>query len=74
MAFDANPAGDGGNHHGRWCTSCRQPILDGQRSVDIRFNHDPHGHRGLTGPYHEGCSRPFRSFAHVLNMDWFGKW
>jgi hypothetical protein len=74
LAFDANPAGDGGNPYWAWCAACRQPILEGQRSVEIRFNSDPHGHDGLTGLYHEGCSRPFHSFARVLNMNWFGGW
>jgi hypothetical protein len=61
------PAG-GSGPHGPWCTSCKAPISEDERSVRIAFAHDPHGHRGLTGPYHERCSRPFRSLAHAINV------
>ena len=68
MAYYEMPAGGGGGPNEPWCTSCKAPITDGQRSVRITFHHDPHGHRGLTGLYHEQCSRPFKSLAHALNV------
>jgi hypothetical protein len=58
---------------GPWCASCKAPITKGQRSVRIRFDNDPHGFRGLTGEYHEPCSKPFQSLAHVVNLNWFGR-
>jgi hypothetical protein len=36
--------------------------------VRIRFANDPHGFRGLTGEYHEACSKPFASIANALDM------
>ncbi|MFC5066924.1 hypothetical protein [Flaviflagellibacter deserti] len=72
MAFDPMPAsGSGGNEP--WCSACNAPITKEQRSVHIRFDNDPHGHKGLTGPYHERCSKPFASLAHVVNLNWFGR-
>jgi hypothetical protein len=59
----------GGGHRGPWCPSCRQPILEGQRTIEVRFDVDPNGFRGYTGTYHVGCARPFTSMAHILNMD-----
>jgi hypothetical protein len=53
---------------GPFCTRCRALIAVGERSVRITFNHDPHGHRGLTGLYHEDCGRPFASIAHAMNV------
>jgi hypothetical protein len=61
------PAGGGGPHE-LWCISCKAPVTDGQRSVRIAFDLDPHGHRRLTGLYHERCSRPFQSLAHALKV------
>jgi len=58
---------------GPWCASCKQPITGGQRSVRVLFDNDPHGFRGLTGEYHEACSRPFQSLARVVNLKWFGR-
>jgi len=72
VAFDPMPAG-GGGPYGPFCTSCREPITTEQRSVRIEFNTDPHGHRGLTGLYHEPCGQPFQSLARVVNMDWYGR-
>lgn len=63
---------NGGGHDGPWCRACRQPILDGQRITEIRFNTDPHGFNGQTGPYHVECSRPFASMAHIINLNPFG--
>jgi hypothetical protein len=59
--------------HGPWCASCKAPITDGQRSVRVHFDNDPHGFHGFTGEYHEPCSRPFASMARVMNMNWFGR-
>lgn len=70
MALDMMPGG--GEPRGSWCTSCKSPIRKGQRSVRIHFDNDPHGHRGLTGEYHEACSKPFQSLAHVINLNPFG--
>lgn len=59
--------------HGPWCASCKAPITEGQRSVRVHFDNDPHGFRGLTGQYHEACSKPFVSLAHVVNLKSFGR-
>jgi hypothetical protein len=64
-------SGSGGNEP--WCVSCHAPITNDQRSVRVRFDSDPHGHRGLTGEYHEDCSKPFASLARVINLNWFGR-
>lgn len=61
------PSG-GSGPHGPFCTSCNAPIVEGERSIQIAFAHDPHGHRGLTGLYHERCSKPFASLARAINM------
>jgi hypothetical protein len=66
------PSGGSGPNE-PFCTSCRAPIADGQRSIRIDFDNDPHGHRGLSGLYHEQCGRPFASMARVMNMNWFGR-
>ena len=58
---------------GPWCTSCKAPITSDQRRVRVSFDNDPHGFQGLTGDYHEACSRPFASMARVGNMNWFGR-
>ena len=62
------PTLGGGGPHELWCVSCKEPIKDGQGSVRIAFDNDPHGHRGLTGIYHAHCSRPFQSLAHALKL------
>jgi hypothetical protein len=72
MAFDPMPSA-GSGPHGPFCTSCREPIAAEQRSVRIHFDTDPHGHRGLSGLYHEHCSKPFASLARVINLNWFGR-
>ena len=56
---------------GPWCSSCQAPITEGQRAVRVQFSTDPHGFRGLTGQYHEACSKPFASMAYVINMTSF---
>jgi hypothetical protein len=66
------PSG-GSGPNGPFCTSCHAPITEGQRSVRINFNTDPHGYRGLSGLYHERCSKPFASLARVINMTWFSR-
>jgi hypothetical protein len=38
----------------------------------VTFNTDPHGHKGLTGDYHAGCSKPFESMARIVNLNPFG--
>lgn len=53
---------------GPWCAACKAPITERQRSVRVHFPNDPHGFRGLTGQYHEACSKPFRSLAHIINL------
>jgi hypothetical protein len=60
------PGGDG--PHGPWCASCKAPITKNQRSVHVHFDSDPHGFRGLTGEYHEDCSKPFASMARAINV------
>jgi hypothetical protein len=55
------------------CTSCREPITSQERSMRINFENDPHGHRGLTGLYHEHCGKPFQSLARVVNLNWSGR-
>ena len=72
VAFDPMPSGGSGSE-GPFCNSCRAPITSGQRSVRIDFDHDPQGHRGLSGLYHEHCSKPFASLAKVINLNWFGR-
>jgi hypothetical protein len=59
------PAG-GSGPHGPWCVRCNRPITAEQRSVRIRFEHDPDGHAGLTGLYHTHCSKPFASIARAM--------
>jgi hypothetical protein len=61
------PSG-GGGPEGPFCTRCRAPIVSGERSVRIAFDHDPDGHRGLTGLYHEHCGQPFQSLMQALKM------
>lgn len=68
MAYFEMPAGGGGGPHEPWCTSCKAPITESQRSVRVDFVTDPHGHKGLSGDYHEACSKPFASLAHALKM------
>lgn len=71
MPLDGAFRGD--EPHGPWCTSCKAPITDGQRSMHIQFANDPHGFRGLTGEYHETCGKPFASMANALDMLSFHK-
>jgi hypothetical protein len=53
--------------------ACRQLIWDGQPALRIDFNTDPDGTRGLTGMYHQQCSKPFQSLARVVNLNpWSG--
>lgn len=48
--------------------------MRGESSVRIHFDHDPHGYQGLSGEYHETCSKPFASIAHALkSLNFFGR-
>jgi len=67
LAFDPMPSG-GSGPQGPFCTSCQGPIAEGQRSVRVSFNSDPQGYRGLSGLYHEQCSKVFVSLARIINM------
>lgn len=58
----------GGGSGGPSCRVCKQPILKGQASTRIAFDHDPSGVKGLTGDYHVACSKPFASLAQAINM------
>jgi hypothetical protein len=71
--FEPMPGNGGGGPHEPWCTSCRGPITAGQRSVRIDFANDPNGHRGLSGLYHEECSKPFQALARVVNLTSFSR-
>jgi hypothetical protein len=55
------------------CCACRQPIWRGQPAIHVHFNHDPVGAKGLTGDYHQQCSRPFQSMARVVNLNPWGR-
>ena len=67
MLFDSSRGGDEGPS-GPWCTICNGLISDDEKPERITFAHDPHGHKGFTGLYHQRCARPFASFARILNM------
>lgn len=58
----------GGGFTGRSCRVCKRPIGPREAATRIAFDSDPNGAKGLTGDYHAACSKPFASFAHVLNM------
>ena len=66
MPLDGTPHGE--EPRGPWCTSCKAQIAKDQRSVRVHFANDPHGFLGLTGEYHEACSKPFASMAHAINL------
>ena len=57
----------GGGPNEPWCPSCKAPIAGEERSVRVNFATDPHGHKGLSGLYHERCSKPFASLARAIN-------
>ena len=73
MAFDPMPASGSGGPHEPWCASCNAPITREQRGVHVHFDNDPNGYRGLTGLYHEACSKAFQSMARVINLNLFGR-
>ncbi len=73
MAFNLMPASGGGMPRGPCCKSCKQAISSDQRSVRVRFETDPHGFHGLTGDYHEPCSKRYMSMARAINMLSFRK-
>jgi hypothetical protein len=58
----------GGGPSGPSCRVCKRPILKGQASTRLAFDHDPNGAKGLSGDYHVACSTPFASLARVSNM------
>lgn len=66
MPLDGMFGGD--EPQGPCCASCKAPIAKGQRSVRVHFATDPYGFRGLTGEYHEACSKPFASMARAINL------
>lgn len=56
MAFDAERGGD---PRGPVCPGCNLPITEGQPSTKMLFSSDPDGRKGLTGPWHGECARPY---------------
>jgi hypothetical protein len=67
MAYFEMRAGGGGPNE-PWCTSCKAPITETQRSMRVDFINDPQGHKGLSGVYHEACGQPFASLARAMKM------
>ena len=56
MAYDDVPGGD---PRGRGCPKCKLPIKAGEPSTNMHFKEDPDGARGLSGPWHGECARPY---------------
>jgi hypothetical protein len=56
MAYDDVPGGD---PRGRWCPKCQRPIRLGEPTTNMHFHEDPDGSRGLSGPWHGECARPY---------------
>ncbi|WP_312165447.1 hypothetical protein [Phenylobacterium sp.] len=56
MAYDDVPGGD---PRGRWCPKCQLPIREGEPTTRMHFREDPDGSRGLSGPWHGECARPY---------------
>jgi hypothetical protein len=56
MAFDAEPGGD---PRGPLCPKCRLPVRADQPQTKMHFAADPDGRRGLSGPWHGECARPY---------------
>ena len=56
MAYDDVPGGD---PRGRWCPKCKLPIRPGEPTTHMHFREDPDGVRGLSGPGHGECARPY---------------
>ena len=56
MAFDAERGGD---PRGPWCPGCGHPVMAGQPSTRMHFHEDPDGSRGMSGPWHGECARPY---------------
>jgi len=54
MPLDGMSSRDPGNP---WCRACREPIWQGQPAARLDFQNDPGGSRGLTGMYHQQCSK-----------------
>lgn len=70
MAYFETVGGGGGGPHEPWCTKCKAPIIAGQRGVSIVFDNDPDGHIGLSGMYHEPCSKNAAALARFINTSW----
>ncbi len=68
--MDFNPKWSGGSNDPS-CTSCNGPITPDQPSIQVNFANDPHGHRGLSGLYHQECGKPFSSLSKAFNATWF---
>lgn len=66
MPFDGMFEGE--NPFEKLCTACRAPIRQGEPETQIDFPSDPDGSRGLSGPYHRRCSKPFESLARAARM------
>lgn len=65
MAYDDVPGGD---PRGRWCPKCKLPIRAGEPTTNMHFREDPDGARGLSGPWHGECARPYwDTITPVLN-------
>jgi hypothetical protein len=73
MLFDKEEENPGGGNEGPFCTRCSQPIAEGETMERLKFEQDPHGHRGLSGPYHSACAKPFLSFERILNFNPWGR-
>jgi hypothetical protein len=67
MPLDSQSGGGSGDS-GPFCTRCNLPIGE-EPSQRLYFQQDPHGHQGLTGPYHVRCAKPFAAFERILNMN-----
>jgi len=61
------PYFSGGGQSGPVCRSCKAPIHKNERFTRITFVNDPDGTKGLTGEYHDLCSKPFASIADALS-------
>ena len=42
--------------------------MQGQSTTHVHFENDPEGAQGLTGTYHQQCSKPFESLARAIRM------
>lgn len=56
MAYDDVPGSD---PRGPWCPKCQKPIRPGEPTTRMHFKDDPDGARGMSGPWHGECARPY---------------